>query len=104
VEKFAMLESTTFRVWFGAILLMCASCCEEGLSAQEKPHSIAPADYLSVSETFSLGPALVANSLRPRAGEAYDEEARELNLNFWLARARRHGTKWKVRDHGIIKV
>lgn len=24
---------------------MCASCCGEGLSAQEKPHSIAPADY-----------------------------------------------------------
>ncbi len=40
-----MLESTTFRVWSGAILLMCASCCGEGLSAQEKSHSVAPADY-----------------------------------------------------------
>jgi hypothetical protein len=41
----------------------------------------------------SLGPASVANSLRPRAGEAYDEQARGLNLNFWLTRARRQGTK-----------
>jgi hypothetical protein len=50
-----MLESTTFRVWFGAILLMCASCCREGLSAQEKPHSIAPADYhISIGDVLQV--------------------------------------------------
>jgi protein involved in polysaccharide export with SLBB domain len=39
-----MLESKTFRVWFGTTLLMCASFCGEVLSAQEKLRSIAPAD------------------------------------------------------------
>ena len=39
-----MLGSKTFRVWFGATLLMCASFCCEVLSAQEKSRSIAPAD------------------------------------------------------------
>jgi hypothetical protein len=44
-EKVTMLESATVRVWFCAILLVCASCCGAGLNAQEKTHSIAPADY-----------------------------------------------------------
>ena len=39
-----MLESKTFRIWFGATLLMCASFCGEVLSAQEKSRSIGPAD------------------------------------------------------------
>jgi protein involved in polysaccharide export with SLBB domain len=39
-----MLESKTFRVWFLATLLMCASFCSGGLAAQEKSRSIAPAD------------------------------------------------------------
>jgi|ERR1700731_369954 len=39
-----MLESKTFRVWFGATLLMCAGFCGEVLSAQEKSRSIAPED------------------------------------------------------------
>jgi polysaccharide export outer membrane protein len=34
-----MLEAKTFRVWFGAILLLCAICLGEALSAQEQPHS-----------------------------------------------------------------
>jgi|SRR5580658_4015531 hypothetical protein len=38
-----MLESKTFRVWFGAMLVMCAVSSGEALSAQEKQHSIAPA-------------------------------------------------------------
>ena len=39
-----MLGSKTFRVWFGATLLMCASFCCEVLSAQEKSRSIASED------------------------------------------------------------
>jgi hypothetical protein len=39
-----MLEFKTFRVWFGATLLMCAGFCGEVLRAQEKSRSIAPAD------------------------------------------------------------
>jgi hypothetical protein len=36
-----MLESKTFRVWFGATLLMCAISDGQALSAQEIQHSIA---------------------------------------------------------------
>src|SRR5208283_5899529 len=40
-----MFESKTFRVWFGAILLIAAMSCGRALSAQEKPQRVAPADY-----------------------------------------------------------
>jgi hypothetical protein len=39
-----MIESKTFRVSFGATLLLCAISCGHVLSAQEKPQPIAPAD------------------------------------------------------------
>jgi protein involved in polysaccharide export with SLBB domain len=38
-EKVAMLESKMFRVWFGAMLLMCASFCGYALRAQETQSS-----------------------------------------------------------------
>jgi hypothetical protein len=58
-----MLESKTFRVWFGVTILMCViscgqafSCdqdqafsCDQALSAQEKPYHIGIGDVLQVS-------------------------------------------------------
>jgi hypothetical protein len=41
-EKVAMLGSSTFRVWFGATLLICAVSCAQALSAQENPWATVP--------------------------------------------------------------
>jgi hypothetical protein len=49
-KKITMLEYKTFRVWFGATLLMCAISCGEALSAQEKQHSITGA-----VDTYRIG-------------------------------------------------
>jgi hypothetical protein len=38
-----MLELKTFRVWFGATLVMCALSYSAALRAQEKPPYVAPA-------------------------------------------------------------
>ena len=45
-----MLESKTFRVWFGATLLMCAISCDQALIAQEVQHSIAKS-----ADTYRIG-------------------------------------------------
>lgn len=40
-----MLQAWTFRVWFGATLLMCVACFGQVISAQEKPKALATAQY-----------------------------------------------------------
>jgi protein involved in polysaccharide export with SLBB domain len=49
-EKVTTLESKTFRVWFGATLLMCAISCGQALSAQEIQHLIA-----KPTDTYRIG-------------------------------------------------